>query len=61
MIELVTVDAADYCPGGWPAEDPCNYTGGHFCSRAKDHKGRHRCDCGAETRRKDALPTESDR
>ena len=42
----VKVDGREVCEVAWPDAGGA-YMDGHACDRADDHKGRHRCSCGA--------------
>jgi hypothetical protein len=49
------MDKRPHCTNGWDGtkrSPACNYTGGHYCVRLANHKGRCRCTCG-RTRKKD--------
>lgn len=49
-----------WCLAGWKSPRPHTYTGGCSCERQHGHPGAHRCDCGAKTTAKSALPSEED-
>ncbi len=47
---ILTTDTRPHCLNGWAGTNrrpSCNYTGGHFCDKLRDHKGRCRCSCGS--------------
>ena len=51
----IRVDERPHCGNGWgPTKryPGCNYTGGHFCKKLKDHKGPCCCVCGSESKQK---------
>lgn len=54
MAWKLVLDKRPHCNFGWAGskrQPSCNYTGGHFCTKLANHKGRCHCTCG-RTKRK---------
>jgi hypothetical protein len=49
-VKVTVLDNSKCCMNGWAGtkkRPACNYTGGHYCDRERDHPGLCRCSCGA--------------